>query len=445
VTAPVDTGRTLLLDLYDAAVSAAAPGPVTARAVDALPIDRDRRVWILAFGKAAEPMAAAAVGSLLHSRHSIVGGVMVTSDAAASPYPTLLSLRGDHPIPGRHSVASANRLGDVIAARRGNDVVIVLISGGTSSMIGAPLRGMAESDLALLYEMLLGAGLDIRTMNAVRKRFSRWAAGRLALALAPAAMHCLAISDVPDDDLSVIGSGPCVPDTTTIADVKAILERVDLLVRIPQTYRDYLAAVARGSIPETLGPSHPAFAHVAARVIGNVRLAVAGAAARAREHGASAEIVDTLLSGEAAAAGESIARQLLTYRIAHGAGGGPSVTIWGGEPTVTLSRGSGAHPTGGGRCQELALAAARVLHDARGHTSTITILAAGTDGRDGATDAAGACVDSSTWRTIAAAGRDPAAALAAHESFGALRAANALVPRRDTGTNVTDVVIGLVA
>ena len=110
---------------------------------------------------------------------------------------------------------------------------------------------------------------------------------------------------------------------------------------------------------------------------------------------------------------------------------------------VTLSAKSGS-PAGGGRCQELVLAAARVLHDAGSAADGITLLAAGTDGRDGATDAAGAIVDGTTWSAIAAAGRDPSRALAAHESHGALAAATALLPRRDTGTNVNDVVIGLV-
>src|SRR6185437_6202641 len=100
---------------------------------------------------------------------------------------------------------------------------------------------------------------------------------------------------------------------------------------------------------------------------------------------------------------------------------------------------------GGGRCQELALAAAQVLHDAGDQATGISILAAGTDGRDGSTNAAGAIVDRSTWSAISESGRDPAAALASHESSGALAAAGALIPRRATGTNVTDVVIALIS
>jgi len=427
------------LELYDAAVAAAAPDAATARAVDGLKIDRSARVWVFAFGKAAQPMAAAAVASLLKSLHAVVGGVIVGPEAGTPPYPTLLSMRGDHPVPGRNSFSAAAKIAEVTSGRRGNDVAIVLISGGTSSLIGAPLRGMNEADLIALYELLLGSGLDIASMNAVRKRFSRWAAGRLALALAPAATYCLAMSDVANDDLSVIGSGPCVPDTTTVKDVTAILQRANLLSRIPETHRAYLAGVSRGLTPETPTVAHPAFAHVTARVIGNTQLAIDGAATSARARSLTADVVPARLSGDAARAGETIARELLALRVR---GATNHCMIWGGETTVTLAGNTSASASGGGRCQELALAAARVLHDAGENAAGITLLAAGTDGRDGATDAAGAIVDATTWRDIASAGCDPEHALVSHESHGALLVANALIPRRETGTNVNDVVIG---
>jgi len=434
------TARTLLLELYDAAVAAAAPGAATARAIDALELGRARRVWLFAVGKAARPMAAAAVRSLQRGLHSIIGGVVVGPDDGPPPYPTLASMHGDHPIPGRRSFEAATKIAEVAAGRRSTDIAIVLVSGGASSLIGAPVRGIAESDFIVLHELLLGSGLDIAAMNSVRKRFSRWSAGRLALALAPATIYCLAISDVAGDDMSVIGSGPCVPDTSTAKDVRERLERAGLFDRVPQAMRDYLGGVARGTTPETPTRSHPAFAHIIPRVIGNTRVALDGIAAAARDHGLESRIMPNRLEGEASAAGEMIARTLIASRAASSTSG---VVVWGGETTVTLNA-KGGSPAGGGRCQELALAAARVLNDAGSAADGITLLAAGTDGRDGATDAAGAIVDSMTWTAISAAGRDPGRALAGHESHGALASANVLVPRRDTGTNVNDVVIGLV-
>lgn len=318
--------------------------------------------------------------------------------------------------------------------------MIVLISGGTSSLIAAPLRGQSESDLTQLYELLLDSGLDIAAMNTVRKRFTRWSGGRLALALAPAATHCLAISDVIGDDLSTIGSGPCVPDPSRIADVLRILQSAGLYMRISQTHREYLTGVMRGMSPDTLKATHPAFAHVTARVIATNHGALAGAAARATERGMTANIVATPIAGSAAATGEQIADALLRAR---GNGSGLRCTIWGGETTVALPIGARA-TGGGGRCQELALAAARVLNDAGEAGQGISILAAGTDGRDGSTEAAGACVDGTTWGSIRATSRDPAIALTHHESHSALRSVGAVIPRRLTGTNVMDVVIGVI-
>jgi glycerate 2-kinase len=174
-------------------------------------------------------------------------------------------------------------------------------------------------------------------------------------------------------------------------------------------------------------------------VIGNNRMAVDGAAALAREHGFATVAMDARLAGDAAEAGEAIARHMLDVR---GDTHAKRCVIWGGETTVTLGS-SGTHAGGGGRCQELALAASRVLHDAGASAAGISILAAGTDGRDGATEAAGAIIDAATWNAVVAAGRDPAQALSSHESNSALHAASALIPRRETGTNVNDVVIGL--
>jgi glycerate 2-kinase len=390
-------------------------------------------------------MAAAATNSVLRSLHEIVGGVMVTPELAPAPYPTITAVQGDHPVPGRRSFAAAARIGEVAGGRRSNEVALVLVSGGTSSLIAGPLRGQSEGDLSALYQMLLESGLDIGQMNAIRKRFTRWGGGRLALALAPAATHCLVVSDVIGDDLSAIGSGPCVPDPLRVGDVTAALQRAGLYTRISQTYRDHLTGIMRGLNPETPKATHPAFAHITARVIATNRLALDAIASQARARGFVTEVRPVALAGEASVAGADIARQLIEGRTGRVSGaGGRQCIVWGGETTVAL-RGGGASVGAGGRCQELALAAARALAAGGESARGISLLAAGTDGRDGATEAAGACVDHETWNTIRAAGRDPDAALSRHESYGALSAAGALIPRRVTGTNVMDVVVGLMS
>ena len=404
-------------------------------------------------GKAAHPMAAAAVAALKRELLSIVGGLIIAPELEPSPHAALRSLQGNHPLPGRLSFTAADRIGDTAVGMRSDDIAIVLLSGGVSSLIAAPLRGMAEADVGQLFELLLGAGLDIHQMNGVRKRFTRWGAGRLALALAPARTFTFAISDVIGDDPADIGSGPCTPDPMRVKEVVDLLQRTSLLARLSPAMREYLAAVARGSIPETPKTTHPAFAHVSTRVIGSNRLAVDAVAAHAGTLQLDAEVMRTPLSGDAATCGTALADALL-LRAQQGRGG---CVVWGGETTVDLNaraaHSSGGHaaigttepPPSGGRCQELVLAAARRLAQGGDAAQRITLLAAGTDGRDGTVDAAGAFADAHTWASIRESGRDPEAALHRHDSHTALSAVGALLPRRYTGTNVMDVVIGVVS
>lgn len=426
--------------LYRAAVAGANVESLTQNAVSAIHLDRGRRVWILAIGKAAPRMAAAAVATVQRSLADVAGGIVIAPEAASAPNGTMSAVVGDHPVPSSRSFDAASRLQDIISRKRGIDIGIVLLSGGASSLMAAPLRGMQGADLSQLYELVLGAGLDIARMNAVRKRFSYWAAGRLALGLAPAQSHCFALSDVPGDDLAVIGSGPCVPDPSRARDVTAVLETAGLHQRISPAFRRFLADTERGVIPETPKPSHPAFAHMTARVIGNNAGALAAAADAARALGLDSEIMTPALEGDAASAGERIAARLIRERETLN-GGAPRCLIWGGETTVRLS--PGAPP--GGRNQTVALAAARYLAAAGSRADGITMLAAGTDGRDGTTSAAGAIVDGSTATVIHGAGIDPAAALHGHDAHRALAAANALFSPGLTGTNVMDVIIGMVA
>jgi hydroxypyruvate reductase len=302
-------------------------------------------------------------------------------------------------------------------------------------LIAAPEAGLTTVELTTLYSLLLGSGLDIVAMNRIRKRFSRWGGGKLARALAPARVRVYIVSDVIGDDLASIGSGPCVPDSTTAQEVRALLESSELWTRIPAAARTLIESAERGSIGETPKPGDAAFARVSSEIIASNRLALEAAGRRAEELGLRVSINDAPIAGEARATGESLARELLSQ--CRTSGTAPRCLIWGGETTVTI----GAQAAGlGGRCQELALAAAGVLQDADGRTG---LLAAGTDGRDGPTDAAGAVVHAGTWNAIKDAGRDPSGDLASHNSYVALDAAGALLRPGLTGTNVMDVVIGI--
>jgi glycerate-2-kinase len=429
----------LLAHLYTVATEAVDPGPALARHLAALEPRRGRGPWIIALGKAAFPMARAALDVLAQRGVEPAGGLIVAPASAPAPHPALTVVQGDHPEPGPGSLAAAAALAATASSAGTSEEAWVLLSGGTTSLLGAPVDGVSPADLTRLYSLLLGSGLDITAMNRIRKRFSRWGAGRLTLALAPARVRVYVVSDVIGDDLASIGSGPCVPDPATAAEVRALLQRSGLWERIPDTARRQVIEAEAGRLAETPKPGDPAFEHVTLELIASNGLALEAAAKRAAELGLTPVVSDTPLAGEAAAAGTSVAAALL-QDYARGDISQPDwrrCFIWGGETTVTL----GSSPPGlGGRCQELALAAARTLS---GAPPGVALLAAGTDGRDGPTDAAGAIVDGHTWAAVGAAGRDPARDLAAHDAYRALDSAGVLLRPGLTGTNVMDVVIGV--
>jgi len=428
----------LLGDLYSAAVRAVAPGPALSARLGALTLDPRVGVHLVALGKAALPMATAAVEALRGWGREPAGGVIVAPEYGQPPHSSLPLVVGDHPEPGPCSLAAAAAL--EAAARRvaPDNEAWVLLSGGTTSLVGAPEVGISPADLSELYRLLLGSGLDIEAMNRIRKRFSRWGGGRLASALAPARVRVFVVSDVIGDDLASIGSGPCVPDPSTALEVRRSLEKARLWNRIPAATRHLVEAAQAGKTPETPKPGDPAFARVTVELVASNRLALEAAARRAAELRLAPIVSAAPLAGEASTAGASVAAMLLQHC------GRPEFPqpclIWGGETTVTLGAGVGSGL--GGRCQELALAAARALSAATGSEGA-AILAAGTDGRDGPTDAAGAIVDRDTWTAIAAAGRNPAHDLAVHDAYHALDAAGALLRPGLTGTNVMDVAFGI--
>ena len=428
-------GRSLLEELYAAAVGAAAPGPALERALAG--VEPVGPVRLFALGKASLAMAETAVAALTARGASPAGGLVVPPIEGPSPHPRLPVVPGDHPEPGERSGAAAAALAHAASATGPRDEAWVLLSGGATSLLGAPVDGVRAADLAELYRLLLGSGLDISAMNRIRKRFSRWGGGRFAAALEAARIRVFVVSDVIGDDLSSIGSGPCVPDPTTATEVRAELERAGLAARVPSALLHLLREVEAGRAPETPKPEDPAFARVETRLIVSNRLALEAAAARAAARGCAVRVVDAPLAGEAASCGRRLARELVGCTQAPSVQ--PQCVVWGGETTVTLGPGE---PGLGGRSQELALAAAEVLAgDPRG--SGVSLLAAGTDGRDGPTDAAGAVVDATTWGAVRQAGRDPARDLAAHDAYRALDAARALLRPGLTGTNVMDVAIGL--
>lgn len=438
-----DSPRDILEGLFRAAVAAADPVKAVNAALEKTQISAGGRLFLLALGKASPAMAEAALTWSRDRGKPMSGGVVVSPHPVAHKHPPIIHFKtGDHPIPGEHSLHAADAVDKMTRELRNEDEVWVLLSGGTSSLIGAPVPGVAPDDFVRLFHQLLASGLDIRTMNLIRKRVSRWGAGRLALALSPARVRVFAISDVADDDLATIGSGPCAPDPTSAAELRTMLEAGGIWQDLPATIGSYIDEVMAGLRGETPKFDDPRFSRVHSRVLANTRTAIDGAVARARELGLPCEIKGSL-QGDATERGAFVARHLVQAAAA----GRRGVFLWGGETTVTLDLPSTApdrvsrpaRPRMGGRCQDLALSAAVWLAEAQ-VGDQITILAAGTDGRDGPTDAAGGVVDGTTAAKVG----NPRDHLERHDAYPALNRAQALLVTGPTGTNVRDLVIGLI-
>ncbi len=369
------------------------------------------QVVVIGAGKASAPMAQA-VEALLGAR--IARGVIVVKHGHGAPLARLDLREAGHPVPDADGVAGAAAIEAAVRGLGPDDLVICCLSGGASALLPAPRAPLTLADKQAVTRQLLASGADIQVLNTVRKHLSRLKGGRLALACAPARVLTLAISDVPGDDLAVIGSGPTAPDPSTDADARALLLRHLDPARIPPAV---LAALA-GDQPWTPKADDALFARVHNVIIASNRLAL---------DAVGADAIAAPLAGEAWQAAERFAAQ---------AAAAPPGTLLaaGGETTVTL----GDDPGRGGRNQEFALAAARWL--ARSG-APVTVLACGTDGNDGPTDAAGGLVDGGSWARIAARGLDPERFLQRHDAYPALQAGGDLVVTGPTNTNVMDLAL----
>jgi hydroxypyruvate reductase len=391
-------------------------GPAT------LPLDTLGRILVLGAGKAGAAMARAVEG-ILGDRVS--EGFVVVKDGYRLPTARVEVAEAGHPVPDARGQAASARLLALAESAGERDLVIFLVSGGGSALTPAPAPPVTLAEKQDVTRLLLAAGATINELNAVRKHLSRFKGGLLARAAAPAIVLTLALSDVIGDPLDVIASGPTAPDPTTFGDALAVLERRGVLQRTPASVLERLRAGAAGGLPETPKPGDPAFARVTNLVVGNNALVVDAAAAEAGRQGYRPHVLTRALQGEA----REVARDLVGRARALA---GPACLIAGGETTVTV-RGRGS----GGRCQEFALAAVLAL----GAEEPLVVLAAGTDGTDGPTEAAGGLVDSGTVARGRAAGRDAAAALDDNDAAPFLAAAGDAVVTGPTNTNLLDLYL----
>ena len=414
--------RARLLSLLDTAVAAAQPSRMlSSHLPDPLP---DGHIVVVGAGKAAAAMAIATERhyASLAATGQLIGSV-ATRHGYALPTRHLAVTQAGHPVPDTGSEMAAQRGLELVRLAGPRDTIVVLLSGGASAIWSAPVAGLDLRGKQAVTKALLASGARIHDINCVRKHLSRIKGGKLAAAAKGVRLITLAISDVPGDFPDVIGSGPTVPDSSTLADAQAIITKYRIKLPAP-------AALALADPRnETLKPGDLAFANAEYRLIAAPALSLAAAKADAERQGYRVMLMGDALEGEA----RDVARAHAKLALEAALPGAKLALLSGGELTVTV-RGSGA----GGPNQEYAPALAIALDGAPG----ITAIAADTDGTDGgrgaADDPAGAVVFPGTLARATAQGIDAVACLENNDSTGFFRSLGDLALTGPTQTNVND-------
>ena len=426
---PQSQPREFLLHLYQAAVSRALPLQNTAAY---LPPPPQGRTLVLGAGKAGGAMAQAV--EALWPKDAPLSGLVVTRYGHTPTRPAGLQQRievveASHPVPDEAGLLAAQRILALTKGLTKDDLVLCLISGGGSALLTLPVDGLAFSQKQRINQELLNSGANIMEMNCVRKHLSQIKGGALAAACAPAKVVTLTISDVPGDDVSVIASGPTVPDATTCADALAILKRYGISVPA-----DIDAQLQSGAL-ETPKPGDARFADHNVHLIATPLQSLEAAAVVARAAGMEAYILSDEIEGESREVGRvhaAIARGAATGK---GAFQKPCVILSGGETTVTIRKQPAGAPKGrGGRAGEFCMGLALGLQGMPG----IYGLAADTDGIDGVEANAGAFVAPDTLARASALGMKLDSFLDRNDAVGYFEPLGDLVVTGPTHTNVND-------
>jgi hydroxypyruvate reductase len=397
----------ILRGLFDAAVAAVAPARVVP---PHLPPPPKGRTIVLGAGKAAAAMARA----VEESWAGALEGFVVTATGHGVPCTRIAVVEAAHPMPDADGMAAARRALDLVLGLGPDDLVLALISGGGSALLPLPAPGLTLADKRAVTAALLRSGATIAEINTVRKHLSAIKGGRLAAAAAPARVVTLVISDVPGDHPATVASGPTLPDPSTFAEARAVLDKYR--VDVPDAVRRHLAAAA-DETPKRLDNAE-------AVVIARAADALAAAAAHARTLGIEPTGLGDALEGEALALGMAHAKLAREGR-------GPCVLLSGGETGVTIAKGAAGR---GGRNTEYLLGLGLALAGAKG----IFALAADTDGIDGEAGAAGAILRPGSLVAARTLGLDPREIAAGHDSARLFATLGDLVVTGPTRTNVND-------
>jgi hydroxypyruvate reductase len=396
-------------------------------------LDRYHRIFIIGAGKAVVPMSEA-VSELICER--ITTGLVITKDEYISRRPPANEYRikvmeAAHPVPELRNISATREMLSLVSDLNHDDLVFCLISGGGSSLLTKPSRGLSLRDIQATTAALLKCGASIEEMNIVRKHLDDVKGGGLVQHINHATVISLILSDVIGDNLDIIASGPTVPDPSTFDDAWAVLSKYQVIYQIPSQVLAHLSAGRTGQIPDTLKPGDTHFAHTSNFLIGNNPQVVSAAIEAAHELDFYPQLLPISLNGESRYVGQAIANHLKSNSRLDRASGMPNCFITGGETIVTV-KGNGK----GGRNQELALGAVKNLSG----SDRMVLVSLATDGGDGPTDAAGAVVTNQTYSLGLAQGLDPEDYLENNDSYHYFDQLGDLLKTGPTLTNVNDLV-----
>jgi len=446
--------RADLENIYRAAVAAVDPVRLVGLAMDGdcpgaeqVPdlIASASRILLLAVGKASLGMAR----EIEHRIGDRIAAALavIPKNSAATTEPAFLSIKArsdvaadffnikvvpsSHPVPDESSEEAARLACEMVHGATADDLVIVALSGGASAMFTLPAEGLTLADKIAVNQALLKAGASIRELNIVRKHLSAVKGGRLLHHCGGALVLGLIISDVPGNDLATIGSGLTAGDPSSFGDAVSVMKRRSVWGRAPEAVRSYLERAVAGEVGETVKPNDPILGRVTNVIIGDSIVALEAAERAAAELGYHPQRWKGL-HGEANEAGRALAEYICRISDER------VCVVAGGEPVVTV-RGGGK----GGRAQHCALAMGIEL--ARiGRGRRLAALFAGTDGIDGPTDAAGAFASPDTVADGERANVSAATALTRNDAYNFFKASGGLFVPGPTGTNVSDIFVGLV-
>ena len=436
---PHSSARPLLQKLITAGLSTADPYQALIRHVtlDRHSLTVGRRTYDLSHigriiavgaGKASARMAQA-LETTLGTR--LDDGLVIVKTGHTLPTKRIGVVEAGHPVPDRAGLHATQRLLRLIQRLTPRDLLIVLLSGGASSLLPAPVAGVTLADKRRTTRLLLRSGATINEINVVRKHLSLVKGGGLA-ASTRARIVTLLLSDVIGDDLGSIGSGPTAGDHSTFAEAVTVLQRYRCWHAVPAAVRRYLHRGQKGDAPETLKPGSRRLRSVQHHIVGNNRIMLEAVARAAQQAGFHTQFISYPIMGEARVAAKQLTDLAKALTEGPGSLKRPCCVVAGGETTVTVT-GHGK----GGRAQEFAAAAAFEIAD----LPNTWVVALGTDGTDGPTDAAGAIVSNGTVARAKKLDIDLRSSLNCHNTYPALKALKCHIHTGPTGTNVNDLYL----